>query len=265
MAKINWDSDGFRYYETGVDRGVLFVEGLPGVPWNGLTGVSEESSAGEKTEVFLDGVKTFEIDGEESFSGSIKAFNYPPEFSYCDGTFSSYMGIAVSNQPKRPFSFSYRTKVGNDTLGETAGYKIHFIYNATAAPSGREYSTVGQDVEAIEFEWSFNALPIRVPGYKAVSQMTVDSRATPPDVMAAVEAFVYGTDTLPPRMPTPSELIHIFESSTTVVLKITDLGDGTFVADGPDTVVSPGPDNEFTIDWPSVLLGGDGAYQVGTL
>ena len=45
MSKLKWDQIGERWYETGVDRGVLYVRDNTGaypvgVPWNGLTAVT---------------------------------------------------------------------------------------------------------------------------------------------------------------------------------------------------------------------------------
>ena len=51
MAKLVWDKTGERFYETGVDHGVLYPysEGTyqAGVAWNGLVNVTESSSGAE--------------------------------------------------------------------------------------------------------------------------------------------------------------------------------------------------------------------------
>ena len=51
MGKLSWDGVGERIYETGVDHGVLYVmdeDGYGrGVPWNGLTAVTESPSGAE--------------------------------------------------------------------------------------------------------------------------------------------------------------------------------------------------------------------------
>ena len=48
MAKLVWDKIGERFYETGVDHGVLYVQANgaypKGVAWNGLTSVNESPS-----------------------------------------------------------------------------------------------------------------------------------------------------------------------------------------------------------------------------
>lgn len=52
MSRIVWDKTGERFYETGVDRAVLYPissAGLynKGVPWNGITGITESPSGAE--------------------------------------------------------------------------------------------------------------------------------------------------------------------------------------------------------------------------
>ena len=60
--KIVWDAEGERLFETGVDRGVLYpidetgAYGI-GVPWNGLTSVSESPEGGEPNPIYADNQK----------------------------------------------------------------------------------------------------------------------------------------------------------------------------------------------------------------
>lgn len=49
MAKIKWDQEGQKTYETGVKNGVLYVidddgKYSNGVAWNGLTNVNESQA-----------------------------------------------------------------------------------------------------------------------------------------------------------------------------------------------------------------------------
>lgn len=57
MSRLTWSAVGERYYETGVDRGVLYVGDQPGVAWTGLTSVSESPTGGEARAFYIDGVK----------------------------------------------------------------------------------------------------------------------------------------------------------------------------------------------------------------
>ena len=61
MSKLIWDKTGERQYETGVDRGVLYLfkDGAykNGVVWNGLTAVNESPSGAEPTALWADNIK----------------------------------------------------------------------------------------------------------------------------------------------------------------------------------------------------------------
>ena len=62
MTKLVWDQSGDRLFETGVSNGVLYVRnsagGYPlGVPWNGLTAVTESPSGAEATPLYADNIK----------------------------------------------------------------------------------------------------------------------------------------------------------------------------------------------------------------
>ena len=51
------------------------------------------------------------------------------------------------------FGFSYRTLIGNDTVGTNFGYKIHLVYGAQASPSEKNNQTVNDSPEAASMSW----------------------------------------------------------------------------------------------------------------
>ena len=62
MAQLKWDQAGERLYETGVNKGVLFLQSAEGtypkgVAWNGLISVSESPSGAEATALYADNTK----------------------------------------------------------------------------------------------------------------------------------------------------------------------------------------------------------------
>src|SRR5690242_467430 len=138
MTTLQWDQVGERFYETGVDHGVLYIptNGVydQGFAWNGLTAVTESPSGAEATPLYADNIKYLNLVSVEEFSGTIEAFTYPPEFGQCDGTASPEVGIQIGQQTRKTFGLSYRTLVGNDVDGNDAGVKIHLVYGALAAP-----------------------------------------------------------------------------------------------------------------------------------
>lgn len=166
---LNWDAEGTRKYQTGVDRGTLFVwddtlnsnAGGYGnaIPWSGLTAVNENPSGAEATALYADNMKYLNLISAENFAATIEAYDYPEEFEACDGCATIISGVTVGQQTRKKFAFAYRTKVGTDTDGEQ-GYKIHIIYGCTAATSARNYQTVNESPEAITFSWEVSTAPI---------------------------------------------------------------------------------------------------------
>jgi hypothetical protein len=75
MTALEWDKVGDRRYETGIDRGVLFVKGGPAVPWNGLSSVTEAVGRDVKS-YYLDGVKYLDHHVPGSYSAKLAAFTY---------------------------------------------------------------------------------------------------------------------------------------------------------------------------------------------
>lgn len=263
MSKLTWNAVGSRFYEAGVDRGVLYIDDNA-VPWNGLTGVSEESSGGEAKPYYLDGIKYLNLPSREDFEGTITAFTYPTEFGPCDGTARVRPGLFLTQQRRKPFGFSYRTRVGNDLRGNELGYKIHLIYNALAQPSNRGYSTQGKETEALEFSWKITTKPLRIAGYQSTAHLILDSRYIHPVTMSKLEDMLYGTDDSAAGLPSFDELIAQLDEP--VSFDLIDNGDGTFEIDAPNDILSTDPvAGTFTLDWPTADYNGDGiTYTIGS-
>lgn len=221
MTKLAWDQTGERLYETGVDRGVLYLLNPSGVydsgfAWNGLTTLTESPSGAEANPQYADNIKYLTLMSVEEFGGTIEAFTYPDEFAECDGTAVPQAGVSIGQQPRKHFGLSYRTKVGNDMNSE-AGYKLHLVYNALAAPSEKAYATVNDSPEAISFSWEFTTYPVDVPGFKPTASMVIDSTKVSSTGLAALEDALYGTAGQDPRLPTPAEVLAFFSGTVTQV------------------------------------------------
>lgn len=212
MTRLKWDVVGERTFETGVDRGVLYVDGSGGVPWNGLISVSESPSGADLSEYYIDGIKYLQLLATEEFTATIDAFTYPDEFAACDGTRPVGNGLFVTQQPRKEFSLSYRTKVGNDVDGVDLSYKIHLVYNSLAAPSSRQHNSLSENVEPLNFSWQISTKPPRFAGYKPTAHLVIDARDTPSDLLATIEDILYGTAIAAPRIPSADELIFLFNS-----------------------------------------------------
>lgn len=222
MAKLAWDNTGERFYETGVDHGVLYIPNNAGVynngvAWNGLTTVTESPSGAEATAMYADNIKYLNLISAEAFDATIEAFTYPEEFGQFDGTDSPVPGLMVGQQSRRSFGLSYRTRVGNDVGGSDYGYKLHLIYNATAAPSEKAYGTINDSPEAITFSWALSTTPTSAGvALKPTAQLTIDSTKVGAAALTVLEDALYGTAGVDPRLPTPVEVLDIFAGSTAV-------------------------------------------------
>lgn len=225
MAKLVWDADSKRLYETGVDHGVLYVKNTDGtypkgVAWNGLTAVTESPSGAEATPLYADNIKYLNLRSAEEFGATIEAYTYPDEFGVCDGSAELAKGVQIGQQARKMFGLSYRTKVGNDTDGEDYGYKLHLIYGCDAAPSERGYQTINDSPSAITFSWTVSTTPVNVDGFKPTASLTIDSTKVDPTKLKALEDILYGSDTSTfaedggtsseARLPLPDEVASIF-------------------------------------------------------
>lgn len=195
MTKLVWDGMGQRRYETGVDRGVLYLPDGTGVSWNGLTSVEEDEGGIEVEPFYFDGVKYLQVRTSGDYSGTISAYTYPVEFEQFDGLEQVTNGMQLTRQPvTEMFAISYRTRIGNDVEGLDHGYKIHVVYNLTATPSTKSYSTVSDQPEPVDLSWTVSAIPEIVPGYRPTAHVIFDTTKLNPYLVLDLEDLLYGTD-----------------------------------------------------------------------
>lgn len=217
MSKLVWDKTGERLYETGVKQGVLYpmdAKGTypKGVPWNGLTNVTESPSGAEATALYADDIKYLNLMSNEEFGGTIEAYTYPDEFAECDGSASIATGVYIGQQARKTFGFCYRTTIGNDVESNAHGYKLHLVYGALASPSEKAYATINDSPEAITFSWEFSTTPVNVTGFKPTACLTIDSTKVDAEKLAALEKILYGDDaddTVMARLPLPDEVAQV--------------------------------------------------------
>ena len=217
MTKIVWDSTGERLYETGTDRGVVYPMSEngtypKGVAWNGLTGVSESPSGAEATPLYANNHKYLELRSAEEFGGTITAYTYPDEFAECDGSKELAPGVRAGQQKRKPFGLSYRTLIGNDVKDDEYGYKLHLVYGAIASPSEKEYNTINDSPEAVEFSWEFSTTPVSVDGFRPMAHIVIDSTKVAPEKLTSLENMLYGSTSEEAKLPLPNELTELFKT-----------------------------------------------------
>lgn len=207
MTALVWDKIGERIFETGVDRGVLYLKDDTAVAWNGITGV-EESSNPELKSLYLNGLKYLEYLSPGDYSAILKAITYPDEFESVGGIYKSINGISFYDQPVRSFSLSYRTKIGNDLDGEDHGYKIHIVYNVIADPATKVYASLGERIQPADFSWNLTGRPPDWSYFptRPTSHIALDSRKIDPDILSSFEDILYGTESESPRLLTLEDI-----------------------------------------------------------
>lgn len=247
MARLVWDEDGLRTYETGTKMGVVYPWDQTknggkggysqGYAWNGLSAVSITPSGADETAIYADDIKYLSLRSREEIGGTIEAYGCPKEFEKCDGTASiggDYSGVVIGQQTRQRFGFVFVSTKGNDTEGNDHGYKIHILYGCTASPSEKSYQTINDSPEAITFSWEFTTLPTNVPGFKPTSYICIDSKTCDATKLSQIEDLLFGTDgqdaieadstanppieaqdavpATPPTLPSPAEIIEILSA-----------------------------------------------------
>lgn len=217
MSRLEWDKTGEKLYQTGVDKGVIYPYGEGGyengAAWNGLTAVNENPSGAEPTNLYADNVKYLALMSAEEFGFTIEAYMYPDEFAACDGSAELGAGVQVTMQKRKTFGFSYRTLLGNDTLGTSYGYKIHVVYGCLASPSGKENGTVNENPDAAAMSWEVNTTPVAVTGFDPTAHLIIDSTKVTKEKLQKLEDALWGSAEGDAKLLMPDEIKAILDAA----------------------------------------------------
>lgn len=239
MPALVWDKVGDRAFESGIDRGVLYLPDGSVVPWNGLVSVTEKSGK-SASPIYFDGRKVQDAISLGDYSATLKAVTYPREFEKLEGFGSIRSGILFADQVPGMFNLSYRTGIGSD-LSPEGGYKLHILYNLTAIPSDKAYQTNSETAQFSEFEWEISAIPVEISGFRPTSHVILDSTDIDPYLLADIEDILYGTSTIPPSLISIPELVtYALDWIRTLIV---DHGDGTWsaISEGEDQITYEDP------------------------
>ena len=255
---IEWDIATERYYHTGVDRGVLYLNEVA-VPWNGITGITE-NGAGSTSVLYRDGNIYYSDVEPGDYQGSLTAFFWPDLFAECLGVPQIAPGLSIDNQRPKPFGASYRSLIGSGTQGDLFGYQIHLVYNAVASIGSVSRKTMTKAPEILEFSFDLVATPVRLPGFRPSAHFIIDTRNLEVGALEQLESILYGSPGEPARLPYPNELYDMlkFGSAITYV----DHGDGTWTATGSSTNLIDNGDGTWEIHNTNGVDNGDSTYQL---
>lgn len=240
MTALVWDDITSRDYQQGVDRGVLYPpDGSAGIIWNGLISAAETEETASNTLVYLDGLAYFTDRVSGDFGLAVTAYTYPVEL----------------DSSRAIFGMSYRTQKVN-------GYTLHLVYNGLASPVTIERSSETADADAENFDFQISTVPVKIPGGYPTAHLIIDSTLADPVNLASLETMLYGTDDADGYLPAVQDIIDLFNENA--ILFITDNGDGTWTAEGPDDLVFMTDSTTFEIIASSVIFLGDDTYRIST-
>jgi hypothetical protein len=262
MTRLSWANFGEKFYELGIDRGVLYVDSDAGVAWSGLVSVAETPSGGGAKPFYLDGYKYLNIADSEEFEAKISAFYSPKEFDECDGIVEVQPGLYATQQRRKPFGLSYRTKIGNDIDYENHSYKIHLVFNALAEPTDHTYASLDEKNDAPVLAWSITTKPVYIPGVGYVAHLVINASEATPYALNQLEDMLYGTDDDPPRMPTASDVAAMFEDAAP--LQVLDAGGDEFIISGNGLAVKQLDEDTYQITGDTIVEIDANTYSISS-
>lgn len=265
MAALVWDQVGERTFESGIDRGVLYLSDGSAIPWNGLTSVSEDSNV-DTSPSYYDGMKIGELPSLGEFSATLNAVTYPDEFSQFEGfgLAEATPGVSIGEQRPKTFDLCYRTKLGNDVDGDTVGYKIHVLYNVTAVPQSREFTSLSEQINLSEFSWNLTAVPENLTefGFAPTAHVVINTLTIDPDLLDSIEAVLYGDESGDAALIPLLELLTLIFGEASNLITITDNNDGTWTADTTNDLLFTVVDDEFEITEANAIFLDASTYRV---
>lgn len=212
MTVLAWSQVGDRRYETGIDRGVLYLPDGTAVPWSGLVSITENTDREVKS-YYLDGVKFLDRHVPGSYSAKLGAYTYPDELDELLGVSAFAPGVFVHDQRTKLFNLSYRTLEGNDLEGIDADYKIHIVYNVLAVPNSVALNSLSNSPSPTLFEWTLSGTPPQMFGIRPTAHISLHSRGINPDLLEFLEGLLYGTSTDDPSLPSMVDLLALVETT----------------------------------------------------
>lgn len=246
MPELLWDEIGEKEFQSGLDRGVIYLDDGSAIPWSGLISVDEEQDY-EVSPVHYDGQKIHDLVRPGDYTAQVTAVTYPDALVHLEGFSEDVPGVFYGEQDPGMFNMSYRSYIGNDVDGPSAAYKIHILYNVTAIPQTKTYASLSDDPSIMEFSWDISAIPEEVPGNKPTAHIVLDSRKIDPSLLEQVEKLLYGGPYVFAGLPSMEELLELLLNF--FIIQIIDNGDGTWTATAiEDGYITVNIDGSFTID-----------------
>jgi hypothetical protein len=153
--------------------------------------------------------------------------------------------------------------IGNDIDGIDGGYKIHVLYNLTAKPSNKQYSTITPNPNAFEFSWELSSVPVEALDLRPTSHIIFDTTKMHEGAIYEVEKVIYGTNTETAKILSIDEFEEMTNTASNI--DIVDHGDGTWSATGSDYYIKSNPGaREFLIKEANAVFLNPTTYNISS-
>lgn len=213
MPRLEFDKIGERYYETGIDQVVYYSytggKYTDGEAWNGVTNLTENKTGAESNPLYADNTKYLTLRSLEEYGLTIECYTYPTGFEKANGMAEISKGIKILQQARSTFGIAFRTIIGNDTEGESLGYKYHLVYGCSASPSEESNATVNDSPEPKTMSFEIATTPVSVTGFKPTACVVIDTRDFEEGAIQNLEKKLYGDEENKAELPLPDELASI--------------------------------------------------------
>lgn len=220
MAKLVWDKTGERYYETGVNQGVLYPiqsdgKYTKGVAWNGLSAVTESPSGAEASAIYADNIKYLNLMSAEEFGATIEAYTYPEEFAECDGSAELAKGVYAGQQQRKVLVCVIEQSWVTMSCLMIMDTNCIWFMERWLRLLKRHMLRLMNSPEAIALSWEVTTTPVEITKalngkkLKPTACLTIDSTKVDAKNLAALEDILYGTEEAEARLPLPDEVIEI--------------------------------------------------------
>lgn len=219
MSRLQWDKSGECFFETGVDKVVLYVL-RSAAAWNGVTAINESPSGAEPNKIYADNVVYGVVLSPEEDALTIEAFTYPELFNKCIGRDVVSSGAYIGQQNHISFGVCWRTMISNDQK-DNIGYKIHIAPFLQASPSEDSNATVNDSPEQKTYSWNATAIPVSVGDGRNTSIIVLDSRWYNKNglwnALTEIEKLLYGSEEADPKLVLLSDIETIVNKSAVLL------------------------------------------------
>lgn len=184
MARLKWGSSDNPAYQTGISKGVFYLETGEGIAWNGLTGASEKPQANAPTPVYNSmGIKYQQHGNVAEKKFGINCYTYPEEMDeYLGYEVLDDYGYLSDERPPKPFHMAFRVERGHDH------YEIHVLLNQIATFNETSYQTISDMPSLSAIAMNLEGVPDPKFG---TSHLVLDSRLP---ITKSAEDLLFGTE-----------------------------------------------------------------------